>query len=167
MNALCNSCKKHLTCTAFTKEFKRLQLAILSRHRNCVPGYRNCVMERFRLKALIQAQVTPSEEWLLANVKTRAAWERGWKRCDVYCRWVSQSVANRTLWSLKERIKFHHTLHLRTSPGRRVGCRTAIYSYAGEEYISASCLYWQISWTYSLRCFSSALHCFYWERWRK
>jgi len=46
-------------------------------------------MERFRLKALIQPQVTPSEEWLLANVKTRAAagWERGWKRYDVYCRW--------------------------------------------------------------------------------
>ena len=87
MNALCNSCKKHLTCTANTKEFKRLQLAVLSRNRNCVPGYRNCVMERFRLKALNQAQVTPSEEWLLANVKTRAAWERGWKRCDVYCRW--------------------------------------------------------------------------------
>ena len=88
MNALCNSCKKHLTCTVNTKEFKRLQLAVFSRHRNCVPGYRNCVMERFRLKALIQPEVTPSEEWLLANVKTRAAgWERGWKRYDVYCMW--------------------------------------------------------------------------------
>lgn len=97
MNALCNSCKKLLTCTVNTKEFKKLQLAVFYRHRNCVPGYRNCVMERFRLKALIQPQVTPSEEWLLANVKTRAAWERGWKRYDVYCRWGSQSIAHRAL----------------------------------------------------------------------
>jgi len=43
LNALCNSFKKRLTRTINTKEFKGLQLAASSRHRNCFPGYRNCV----------------------------------------------------------------------------------------------------------------------------
>jgi hypothetical protein len=60
-------------------------------------------MERFRLKALIQPQVTPSEEWLVANAKTmEEGRERGWKRYDVYCRWGSQSIANRALRSVRE-----------------------------------------------------------------
>ena len=97
MNALCNSCKKHLTRTVNTKEFKRLQLAVFCRHRNCVPGYRNCVMERLRLKALIQLQVTQLVEWLLANVKARAAWERAVEEIRCVLQVGSQSIANRAL----------------------------------------------------------------------